>query len=328
MEKLARQLLNVFGPSGKEQKIADEIRGLVSEYVNDIVTDALGNLICVKCGKESGRKLMFSAHMDQIGFIVMAVEKEGYLRVYKVGGIHQEVSHTRHVVFENGVQGVIVQQALEHGESADFRHLFIDIGAESREEALQMVSLGDMAVYAPDCFPLGKHKLCSPAMDNRISCALLVSLLQSLPKETEDTVIAVFSVQEEVGCRGAQTAAFAVEPDIGIALDVTLCGDYPEAKYPALDLGKGPALKIMDRLSISNPEVVEELQKAADEAGVPVQREILPYGGTDAGAIQRTKGGIKVATLSIPDRYVHSACEVIDLRDVEHAKKLLLKYIK
>ena len=190
-----------------------------------------------------------------------------------------------------------------------------------------MSSLGDVAVYANDCFRLGEHRGAAPAMDDRVACALLVSVMQALPK-TRNTVIAVFSTQEEVGCRGAKTAAYSVDPDIGSALDVTAHGDTPETKLPAIRLGEGAAVKIMDRGSISNPDLVRELLAAGERAGVKTQREVLPFGGTDGSSIQRSRAGVPTGTLSIPCRYVHSPAEVIDMRDMEGALKLLLKLVE
>ena len=207
------------------------------------------------------------------------------------------------------------------------KHMFIDIGAADEAEALSMIQLGDIAVYAPDCFRLGEHRVAAPAMDDRIACALLVRVMQELG-ETKDTIYAVFSTQEEVGCRGAKTAAYAINPDVGIALDVTGNGDTPKTKLPSVKLGEGAAIKIMDNGSISHPEVVSDLLAAAERAGVKYQREVLPYGGTDAMAMQLTRGGVKAGTISIPCRYVHSACEMIDLRDVEAACELLKAYLK
>mgnify|MGYP003311571880 CR=1 FL=1 len=298
----------------------------VHSAVDDIRRDALGNLICEKKGTDpNGKRIMLAAHMDHIGFIVAAVEKEGYLRVTNVGGIGIDVSLTRHVVFANGVEGVVVCEPVQGAKA--MKNLFVDIGAESKEEAEKKVQLGDVAVYAPDCFRLGENRVASPAMDDRCACALLVKLLQTVG-ETKDTVIAVFSVQEEVGCRGAKVASFAKAPDVGIALDVTGWGDTPGTSIPEIKLGEGIAVKVMDRASISNPALREELIACGEKAGVKTQREVLPYGGTDAGAMQTSRGGIPVCTLSIPCRYVHSACEVIDLRDVDAAKKLLVEYLK
>jgi len=328
MFELIQQISNVYGATGRGTGVADLIESLLKDKVDFIRRDALGNLICEKKGTDpNGKRIMLSAHMDHIGFIVASVEKEGYLRVVPVGGINMAVSRTRHVCFANGVQGVIVQQPVPEGTTPAMKHMFIDIGAADEAEALSMIQLGDIAVYAPDCFRLGQHRVAAPAMDDRVACALLVAVMQELG-ETADTVIAVFSTQEEVGCRGAKTAAYSVEPDIGIALDVTGHGDTPETKLPAIKLGEGAAVKIMDRGSISNPMLVKELLAAGERAGVKTQREVLPYGGTDAGAMQLTRGGLIAGTVSIPCRYVHSACEVIDLRDVEAAKGLLLAYLQ
>lgn len=328
MYELLKTLVDAYGATGRETNVAGLIEGLIREHVDSVERDVLGNLICVKKGTdENGKRIMLSAHMDHIGFIVVAVEKEGFLRVMPVGGIDLAVSRTRHVSFANGVQGVLAQQPVKAGETPAMKHMFIDVGAKDEAEALSMVQLGDVAVYANDCFRLGEHRVAAPAMDDRVACALLVSLLQTLPP-TKNTIVAVFSTQEEVGCRGAKVAAYGVEPDVGIALDVTANGDTPETKLPAVKLGEGAAVKIMDRGSISNPELVQELLAAAERVGAPAQREVLPFGGTDASSIQLTRGGVKVCTVSIPCRYVHSACEVIDLRDVAAAKALLLEYLQ
>ena len=326
MFDILKKVLAPVGPSGLEEPVAAAIRAELGGYVDTMETDALGNLICVKQGTDpNGKKIMLSAHMDHIGFIVTGYEKEGFLRVTNVGGIGIDVSLTRHVVFPNGVEGVVACEPVQGGKA--MKNLFIDIGAESKEEAEKLVKLGDVAVYANDCFRLGENRVASPAMDDRCACVLLVKLMQTVG-ETKDTVIALFSVQEEVGCRGAKVASFAKEPDVGIALDVTAWGDTPETKLPAIKLGEGCAVKIMDRASISNPALRDELLACGEAAGVKTQREVLPFGGTDAGAMQTSRGGIPVCTISIPCRYVHSACEVIDMRDMDAALKLLTTYLK
>ncbi len=328
MFELIQKLTGIYGASGRESGVADAIEKMLKDKVDIITSDALGNLICEKRGTDpNGKRIMLSAHMDHIGFIVAGIEKEGFLRVAPVGGVGMAQSRTRHVFFQNGVQGVIVQEPLPESETPAIKHLFIDIGAQDEAEAKRMVQLGDIAVYAPDCFRLGENRVAAPAMDDRVACALLVQVMLDLEK-TKDTVIAVFSTQEEVGCRGAKTAAYAVQPDIGIALDVTGNGDTPKTKLPSVKLGEGCAIKIMDRGSMSNPEVVATLIETAEKAQIPYQREVLPYGGTDASAMQLTRGGVKAGTVSIPCRYVHSACEVVDLRDVEAARKLLLSYLQ
>ena len=326
MFEILKKVLKPIGPSGMEEPVAAVIREELAGCVDSMESDALGNLICIRKGTDpNGRKIMFSAHMDHIGFVVTGYEKEGFLRVTNVGGIGIDVSMTRHVTFANGVEGVVVCEPVQGAKA--MKNLFIDIGAESKEEAEKMVALGDMAVYAPDCFRLGENRVASPAMDDRCACALLVQLMKNLG-ETKDTVLAVFSVQEEVGLRGAKVASFALEPDVGIALDVTTWGDTPEVKIPAIHLGEGCAVKVMDRASISNPALRDELLACGEKAGVKTQREVLPFGGTDAGAMQTSRGGIPVCTISIPCRYVHSACEVIDMRDMDAALKLLKTYLE
>ncbi len=325
MYDMLKKVLKPIGPSGLETPVSDVIRQELEGCVDTMENDAMGNLICVKQGTgEHPRKIMFSAHMDHIGYIVTGIEKEGFLRVTNVGGIGALAGMNRHVVFPNGVEGVATSETIGN---TDMKKVFLDIGAKDKEEAESMVKLGDVAVYAPDCFRLGKHRVASPAMDDRSACALLIKLMQTIG-ETEDTLIAVFSVQEEVGCRGAKVASFAMEPDIGIALDVTGTGDIPETTQPDVHLGEGIAVKVMDRASISNPLLRDELLAAGEKAGVKTQREVLPYGGTDAGAMQTSRGGIPVCTISIPCRYVHSACETVDLRDMEAGLKLLQTWLK
>ena len=321
-----KTLLSAWGPSGSEHNVTAIIKEMLGGHVDSMRTDALGNLIVEKLGTdENGKRIMFSAHMDHIGFVVTDIDENGFLRVHNVGGVNPVISNARHVVFENGVEGVIYCQPLK-GENPAMKYLFIDIGAEDRADAERSVQVGDMAVYAPDFFELGENRVASPAMDDRCACALLVELLLYAENQ-RNTIVGVFSAQEEVGLRGATVAAYGVNPDIGLAIDVTAWGDTPGTKIPDIKLGAGPAVKIMDRSIIASPVVRDALYEAAAAAGVPVQREVLPFGGNDAGAIQHTRAGIPAGTLSIPCRYVHSACEMIDMRDMDGALQVLLQFV-
>jgi len=322
-----KTLLAAYGPSGKENTVAETVKELISAHVDSMRVDALGNLIVEKFGSdENGKRIMFSAHMDHIGFVVTHIEENGYLRVNNVGGINAQISNARHVIFENGTEGVLYCQPLK-GEAMAMKHLFIDVGAENREEAEECVQLGDMAVYAPDCFEIGENRIASPAMDDRCACALLCELLMHLDNP-KNTVVGVFSTQEEVGIRGAKVAAYSVAPDMGIAIDVTAWGDTPDVTLPSVQLGKGAAVKFMDASMVATPAVRDAMLKAAEDAGVPAQREVLPFGGTDGAAIQHSRAGVPTGTLSIPCRYVHSPVEVIDMRDMDSGLKLLLKFIE
>lgn len=321
--QLLHDIITCYGPSGHEGRVAEVIKAALCGHVDSLTTDVMGNLIAIKKGDGTGKRIMFSAHMDHIGLAVIDADKNGFLRVCNVGGIYAHEMLFNHVIFENGVCGVIgADEKIEDNPTVS--DLYIDIGAGSREQALSMVSIGDMCVVAPRVTKLGENRLASPAMDDRIACYVLCQALLSI-KETKNEIIAVFSVQEEVGLRGATTAAYAANPDMGIAIDVTGTGDVPKVKTKlAIELGKGAAIKIMDHSLICAPSVVELMEKLAKEKNIPVQREVLPYGGTDAGAIQKTRGGVAAGAISIPCRYIHSGAETVDLRDVQACVDLTL----
>lgn len=320
-----KTLLSAYGPTGQETQVAQVIKQLLAGHADGIRTDVMGNLIVEKKGQPGGKTIMLSAHMDHIGLVVTDIEETGYLRVTNVGGVSVDAMRCRHVVFGNGVHGVAVCQPTK-GETAGMQHLFVDIGARDREEALSMVQLGDVCVFAPDIVPMGRYRLAAPAMDDRCACALLTELLMQATAP-RNTVVGVFSVQEEVGLRGAAVAAYQVAPDLGVGIDVTAWGDTPEVKLPAVKLGEGAAIKFMDRSMVATPLVRDALIAAAERAKAPYQREILPFGGTDGAAIQHSRGGVPAGTLSIPCRYVHSACEVIDLRDMDSALAILKEFV-
>ena len=326
--QLLENILTAYGPSGHEGRVADMIRAALEGHVDEMYTDVMGNLIVLKKGDGTGKRIMTSAHMDHIGLAVVDADENGFLRVCNVGGIRAAKMVSGHVVFENGVRGVVGADEKVKGE-LQVSDLYIDIGAASKDEALSMVALGDMCVMAPRVTKLGKNRLASPAMDDRIACYVQAQAVLELDKENKNDVIAVFSVQEEVGLRGATTAAYAAEPDLGIAVDVTGVGDVPgvATKVP-VSLGKGAAIKIMDRSLICTPSVVEMMEKLAKENGIAYQREVLPYGGTDAGAIQKTRGGVAAGAISIPCRYIHSEAETVDLDDVKACVELLKACLK
>ena len=299
MRETLKRLLNAYGATGHEEAVREVIREMVEPWVDSIEVDALGNLICVKKG--AGRRVMLAAHMDQIGFVVSEIDEKGFLRVFNVGGIRSIVSLNRHVVFENGVHGVVSyeQEGFKPGENS-MRPLFIDIGAKDRADAERKVQIGDVAVYVPDVFELGDDLMGSPAMDNRVGCAVLIDTLRRL-KDCPNEVCAVFTVQEEVGLRGAVAAAYGIDPEMGI----------------------GPCIKVLDNSVICSPKVVALMETAAEREGIAAQREVLTGGGTDAGAMQKTRAGVPCGVLSVACRYVHSACEVISIADAQNGAKLL-----
>jgi len=322
-----QRLCAAYGPTGRENVIAKTITDMVREYADEISTDVMGNLIVLKKGV-SGKKLMLAAHMDEIGLMVTHIDENGFLRIAPVGGISILGSRWRHVVFENGVRGVVASQTkdIKKAEDITMDKLFIDIGAGSRGQAQKLVSVGDVAKFTSEFAEMG-GRLSSAAMDDRAGCVVLTELMKTV-KSNPDDLYFVFTVQEEVGMRGAETSAFSISPDIGIALDVTPAGDTPESMPFTVDLGKGPAVKIKDRSLICSPSVVAMLESAAKEAGIEWQREVLTFGGTDAGMIQQTAGGVPSGVVSIPCRYTHSQTETVDIGDIEGAVRLLCALVQ
>lgn len=322
--ELYRQVGGAFGPSGREEGVRETIAALAADYVDDITTDALGNLICRKKG--TGKKILFAAHMDSIGVVATYIDDKGFIRFSQVGGLFQGDLINIQVRFANGTRGVISYEEKTPFKDLTLDNLFIDVGASDRAAAEALVRVGDFAVFDAPCF-LQNGVLCGPYLDNRIGCVALLLAMQELPEQTENDLYFVFTAQEEVGLRGAGAAAFAVEPDIAVAVDVTDTGDLPERKTPmAVDMGKGPAVKVMDRSVICTPSVCAALEQAAAAAGVAVQQEILQFGGTDTAALQKTRAGVPSGAVSVPTRYIHSPSEMCAERDVLGTAKLLARF--
>ena len=325
MKELLKKLTQAYGPSGSEEIVRDITRDEIKAYVDEIKVDVLGNLIAVKKG--SGMKVMLAAHMDQIGFIVTHIDDKGFLRFSRVGGISAGNSINRRVIFKNGVTGVISYDGdIENINSIKLDKMYIDIGASGPEEAQDSVAIGDVAVYCSP-FTENKGRYIGKAMDDRAGCALLIETARRL-KSSPHEIYFVFTVQEELGVRGAKTSAYALNPDIGIAVDVTRTGDTPKARPMEVKLGGGPAIKIKDSLVMAHPRVRELMVKKAKEIGIPYQMEILEAGGTDAGPIHLTREGVPSGVISIPCRYVHSDSEMVDASDLENGVKLLLKILE
>lgn len=312
MNNLSR-LAEAFGPSGCESEISRVIEELARPFVDEISRDTLGNLICHKKG--SGARVMFSAHMDSIGLVATHIDKKGFIHVGALGGVSaKEVLYTP-VRFQNGTKGLICAKSSTDLEKMKVNDLLIDIGVSDEKEAKKLVQVGDAAVYdIPARTAAGR--VISPYLDDRIACLVLLMAMEQL-EETENDLYFVFSVQEEVGSRGAKTAAWAIDPDYGIAVDVTGADDEPGSKHQASSLcGRGAAVKVMDRSVICPPALVEMLMALAAEKGIPAQRDVLQLGGTDAGPMQATRSGVYAGGISIPCRYIHTPTEMVDLEDV------------
>ncbi len=317
--ELIQTLNAAHGPSGDEGGIRAVIAKLARPYADEISTDTMGNLVVRKLGK--GPKVLFAAHMDSIGLIVTHIEKEGFLRVGRLGGISPKEAAYTPVRFQNGVRGVLVPEEKADVGKLKLDECYLDIGAKDRDEAKSMVQVGDTAVYDTPVVQTG-GKVISPYLDNRISCAVLLSVLERIQACPNDLYLA-FTAQEEVGLRGARTAAWSVDPDYGLAVDVTDVDDTPGSEQSGtVQLGKGAAIKLMDSSIICHPSVVEQLEAAAKAHDILTQRDIMRAGGTDAGAIHTTRIGVLTGGISVPCRYIYSPVEMADLGDAEACVKL------
>jgi putative aminopeptidase FrvX len=325
MKSLIQKLVETPGPSGFEYEIRDAIREEIGDAADEVRVDALGSLIARKGTKtDGGLRVMISAHMDEIGLMATHIDECGFVRFTSIGGINPLTCYGGRVLFMNGTRGVIGSDGLERGKAPQLSNLFIDVGAASKEDC--PVRVGDVCGFERPFVDLGKRMI-AKSMDDRIACAIAIEVMRQL-KETPHEVHFVFSTQEEVGLRGATTAAFSVEPDVGFAIDVTLSGDTPRPSTKmATALGDGPAIKVRDASFIADPRLVNWMVKTADEAGIPYQLEVLEAGGTDGRAIQLTRGGASAGCVSIACRYIHSPSEMVDFDDVENAVKLLVQLL-
>ncbi|MCQ2551724.1 MAG: M42 family metallopeptidase [Clostridia bacterium] len=320
--EILKELNKCFGPSGNEKEIAAKIKRLVRPYADEIKTDVMGNLIVHKKG--NGPKLMIAAHMDSIGFIVTHIEKDGLLRIGMVGGIHPDDVLATPVRFANGVVGTIYENG--GAKKREIDSMFIDIGAKDEKEAAAMVSVGDMAVYNTPTLMLGENRVASPYLDNRAGCVAAILAIQQIKKVYYDTYF-VFTVQEELGLRGAKPAAFGIEPEYAIVADTTLVDDTPNANHVGTSvLGGGAAVKVMDKSVICNPEMVEKIMALAKRKKIKAQLDVLRAGGTDAGEMRVSGSGVWTGGISVATRYIHSPGEVCQLSDIEDAGALMAAF--
>lgn len=321
--KLLKELVSIYGPSSNEEEIRGFIKDEIKDYVDDIRVDALGNLIANKKGP--GKKIMISAHMDQIGMMVTDIDEKGFLRFANVGGISPKNSLGQKVIFQNKTIGAIFCEPIEDSKELKLENMYIDIGAFSKEEAQSQVNIGDICIYYSQ-FVENENVVFTPYLDDRVGCFIAIEALKEI-ENPENDLYFVFSVQEEVGLRGAKIASYSIEPDIGIAIDVTAHGDTPKAKRFAVGLDKGAAIKVKDNSLIAHPLVRDNLKKLAKENDVKFQMEVLEFGGTDSGAIHTTKEGVPSGVISIPTRYVHSTVEMASKNDINACKDLLILFL-
>lgn len=328
--ELLKRLSEAPGVSGDERAVRAILKEAVQPYADELRVDALGNLIAVRRATvERPLRVMVEAHMDEIGLMIIRVEKDGRLRFRKVGGIDNRILPSKVVrIGKDAIPGVIgvkpvhLLKNAEEQKVLDEDDLFIDIGASSQEEAERLVQRGDRAVFDTAFADLGP-RLKGKAFDDRAGCAVLATVFAAGPYPVE--LHAVFAVQEEIGLRGAQAAAYDINPDVAIALEGTVADDLPKEKdeSPTTELGKGPALTVMDRSVIVDPRLLRFLMETAEAEGIPYQLKQPGVGGTDAGSIHLAREGVPSAVVAVPCRYIHSPASVLDKQDLNWTVRLV-----
>lgn len=320
MKPLIKKLVESYGPSGSEDQIRELIRGEIKGIADYVSVDPLGNLIAViKKKSKTGKKVMLAAHMDEIGVIATHIDSKGFVRILPIGGVYMNSCVGERVRFANGAIGVINHEDRKAAPTS-FDQLYVDVGATSAADC--PVKVGDAAgFYRP--FEEAGQRLVAKSMDDRVGCAVLIEVMKGL-KRTPHEVQFAFTVQEEVGTRGAGPAGFGLEPDIALAVDVTMTGDTPKGPRMAVSLGGGAAIKVRDGGMLADPRIVELLEQRAGEGKIASQREVLEGGTTDARSIQLVRGGVPSGCVSIPCRHIHTPSEIVDLRDVQACVNLLV----
>jgi putative aminopeptidase FrvX len=336
---ILEKLSNACGVSGREDEVTGLMKKFLKPYVDEVTEDNLGNVIGIKKGKKNAPKVMLATHMDEIGLLVKTISKEGFLQFAKIGGIDDRVllAQKVKVYTEKGpLHGIIgskpphIQKEEERKKIVTYDQLFIDIGAKNQEEAMKMgVKIGDPISFDIKFARVGKDIVIGKAFDNRIGCAVMIEAMKQL-KKTKCTVYAVGTVQEEVGLRGAGTAAFGIHPNVGIAIDVTVAGGMPGVKETEapIKMRKGPSITVADRGLITHPKVLRWLIDAAEENKIPYQLETGLPGSTDAARISLTREGIPSGVVSVPTRYIHSPTALLSMKDAENSVKLVVAAIQ
>lgn len=337
---LLKRLSEVAGIPGREERVRELIEQELAGVVDEFHTDAMGNLHAIKKGATAdAKKVMIAAHMDEIGFVVKYIDENGFMRIQPVGGFDPRNLFARQVtvhasksgedlfgIMNPGGKPIHISTPEERSKVPGMEMFFVDIGLDG-DEVKEKVRVGDMVTLRQEFMHFG-NLLTGKALDDRASVWVLMETLKEL-KDSPFEVHGVFTTQEEVGLRGAITSSYIVEPDYAIALDVTLALDVPDvpAHQSVTKLGGGVGLKVMDSASISTRWLLDHFIDLAEKHDITHQMEVLPLGGTDAGPMQRARGGAPTVTLSIPTRYIHSVTETINKQDLYATKEILLKFL-
>lgn len=326
--KLLKELTQAWGVSGREKNVRAIIRREIRDYVDECYTDAMGNLIAYKKGtdSENNKKIMYTAHMDEIGFQVTHIEGDGRIKVYSVGWTWTSAIFNDKVIFQNGVIGVVgcdgpVEEAQNKAQA-----LYIDIGCTNKEETMKYVQPGDYCGFIGKYYELQNDRISAKSLDDRVACYVLIEAIKKNQGQYPNDIYYVFTVQEEVGCRGSVVAAERIKPDIGVSVDVTPDHYYPCDLKGCNEVGKGVGVTFGNPSAMLDEYLVNEMVKTCEDNAIDYQRDVMDRGGTDASSMNRAYYGTRVAGISIVDRYPHSQSSVISKHDVECAIELVDKY--
>lgn len=342
LDETLKLFSNAHGVSGYEGNIKHILQELLEPYVDSFKTDKMGNFIATRKG--GSPSVMIAAHMDEIGLMVKYVDEKGFAHFVKLGGWFDQTLHSQRVILhtENGnIHGVIgakpphAMKADERKKPVDADNMFIDVGAKDHEDAEKMGIIPGVPVTLDREYAhLGNNRVTGKAFDDRAGCVMMVEAMRNISQlDVDATIHAVGTVQEEVGLKGARTSAFGLDPDVALVAEVTVSGDHPgiEKKHSAVEMGKGPAITIVDaagRGLIATEKVIRWLKETAKEQNIDIQLDVADGGTTDATAIHLTKSGIPASVVSIPSRYIHSPVEVIDLNDLKYGAELIARAVQ
>jgi endoglucanase len=323
---MLKELTQLWGVAGREKKVREAIKRECSSYADEMMTDALGNLIILKKGDGTGKKIMLAAHMDEIGFQVTKIEGDGRLRVCNVGWIWTSSVYNDKVIFQNGTVGVVgCVGNIEEAKNSSSK-LFIDIGCTTKEEAEKHVKIGDYCGFLGPYYELCNGRISAKSIDDRVGCYILIEALKRNEGNKCNDIYYVFTVQEEVGCRGSVVAAERIKPDIGISVDVSPDHFYPSDLEGSNTVGEGVGVKIGDPSAMQDEYLVEKMLECCSTNNIKHQRDVMDRGGTDSASMNKAYYGARVAGISVITRYPHSQSALISKDDVLAAIDLVDKY--
>ena len=320
---LLKELTQAWGVSGRENEVLQIIRREAAPYADEITEDALHNLIVLKRGNGSGKRIMLAAHMDEVGMQVTKIDGDGKVRLRRVGWVWATSLYNDKVRFRNGTVGVIGCVGQVEEAHNDISKLYVDIGCTSKEQAEKYVRVGDMCGFIGAYYELPEGRIVSKSLDDRIGCLLLLESLKNNPGDLPNDVYYVFSTQEEIGCRGATAAAQRILPDVGRSIDITPDHAYPGDLVGSNTVGNGVAVAFGDPSSMPDEYVVDTLLKCCEQNNIPYQRDVIDRGGTDASAINLAGAGVRTGAIAVVTRYPHAQSCLLAKDDAEAALKLI-----